>query len=231
MARNPRILRRRRAPVRGRVSPAKAPAQPRKPGLREARSASRREAILAAALEEFSANGFAAARLDDVARRAGVAKGTIYLYFKDKEALFQDIIRAMLSPVVGSLGASFTEEMTTREIADLILELFVREIYGTKRKDVIRLIVSEGARFPKLAEFYHREVISKVLAFARAFLRRAAARGELANTAIIDVPQLLGAPGIVAIVWNGLFGRYDPLDVRRMLRAQFDLLFVERKTP
>ena len=62
-------------------------------GARLQRSAARREAILAAALDEFSAQGFAAARLDDVARRAGVAKGTIYLHFRDKEALFQELIR------------------------------------------------------------------------------------------------------------------------------------------
>jgi AcrR family transcriptional regulator len=202
----------------------------RGPGLRAKRSADRREAIVAAALDEFSVRGFAATRLEDVAARAGVAKGTIYLYFRDKEALFQDIVRSMLSPIVGSLETSFAQDMTTREIADRIVELFVREIYGTRRRDVIRLILSEGARFPKLAEFYHREVLSKVFTFARAFLRRAAERGELADHAVIDVPQLLGAPGIVAIIWNSLFGRNDPLDVRRMLRVQFDLLFVERNS-
>src|ERR1700760_4386876 len=67
------------------------------------RSAERRKAILAAALEEFTAAGFAAARLDDIARRAGVAKGTIYLHFADKEALFQELVRTMLSPVVGGI--------------------------------------------------------------------------------------------------------------------------------
>src|SRR5882672_3654440 len=65
---------------------------------RKARSAARREAILAAALEEFSARGFEATRLDDVARRAGIAKGTIYLYFRDKDSLFQELIRSMLTP-------------------------------------------------------------------------------------------------------------------------------------
>src|SRR4051812_25135898 len=65
--------------------------------------AAKRDAILMAALDEFSTKGFAAARLDDVARRAGVAKGTIYLYFSDKEALFQELVRSMLNPVVGAV--------------------------------------------------------------------------------------------------------------------------------
>ncbi len=75
-------------------------------GAREERKVERREAILAAALEEFSARGFAATRLDDVARRAGVAKGTIYLYFRDKESLFQELVRSMLGPMVGAIEAA-----------------------------------------------------------------------------------------------------------------------------
>ena len=74
-----------------------------RPGARAQRAAERRAAILAAALDEFAARGFAATRLDDVARRAGVAKGTIYLHFADKETLFQELIRSELSPVVGAL--------------------------------------------------------------------------------------------------------------------------------
>src|SRR5262245_51380585 len=73
---------------------------------RQARRGERREAILAAALEEFSARGFAATRLDDVAQRAGVAKGTIYLYFRDKESLFQELVRELLSPIVGVIEAA-----------------------------------------------------------------------------------------------------------------------------
>src|SRR6266852_3520034 len=84
---------------------------------RAGRQTERREAILAAALEEFSARGFAATRLDDVARRAGIAKGTIYLYFRDKESLFQELVRAMLSPVVGALEAAPMAELPARVIA------------------------------------------------------------------------------------------------------------------
>ena len=67
-----------------------------RPGKRAGQRVERRDAILAAALDEFSARGFAATRLDDVAQRAGVAKGTIYLYFRDKESLFQELVRAMV---------------------------------------------------------------------------------------------------------------------------------------
>jgi len=199
----------------------------RKP--RAGRRAERRQAILAAALREFSARGFAAARLDDVADAAGIAKGTIYLYFRDKEALFQDLIRSEMSPVVATLETALAVDLPVRAVAERAVELFVREIYGTSRKDIIRLIISEGPRFPKLADFYYREVLSRVIAAVRALLARALERGELRSDAVIRFPQLLGAPGIVAIIWNGLFGRHDPLDVRALMHAHLDLLFGEGK--
>jgi AcrR family transcriptional regulator len=185
----------------------------------------RREAILSAALAEFSARGFAATRLDDVARRAGIAKGTIYLYFHDKESLFQELVRAMIGPIVGAIEAVPASDLPVRVLAQRLLDTFVREVYGTRRKDVIRLIIAEGPRFPKLAEFYYREVIARVLPAMRALLGKAVERGELPSDALARFPQLLVAPGLLAIIWNSLFERFAPLDVRELIRAHLDLLF------
>jgi AcrR family transcriptional regulator len=205
--------------------PADHPAQPAKArSAREVRSAARREAILAAALEEFSAAGFAAARLDDVAKRAGVAKGTIYLYFADKETLFQELARSMLSPLVGHVENLANVEIPFPVLADGLVDVMVREVLGTRRKDIIRLIISEGTRFPALAEFYHREVLSKLFAGLRKVLQRAVARGELRHKALVEFPQLLGAPLLVAVIWNSVFGHLQPLDARAMLKAHLDIL-------
>jgi AcrR family transcriptional regulator len=208
-------------------SPPRSKALPRRSGG----EASRRDAILAAALDEFSARGFATARLDDVARRAGVAKGTIYLYFRDKEALFQELVRSIISPLIARFETTVEIDLPARLIAERVVEMFVREVYGTRRKDVIRLVMTEGPRFPKLAEFYYREVISRVIAALRALLRRAAERGELAADALTRFPQLLVAPGLVAIIWSGLFDRFEPLDVEALMRTHLDLLFGERRAP
>ncbi len=199
------------------------------PSARAIRSAARREAILHAALDEFSARGFAATRLDDVAKRAGVAKGTIYLHFHDKEALFQEIVRSLMGPFVGTLEGVFAADIPLRTIVDQIVELFVREVFGTRRKDIIRLIMTEGLRFPKLAEFYYREVLSRILAGARARFARGVARGEISHAALARFPQLIAAPAMLAIIWSGLFDRFEPLDVRELLRAHMDILFGERK--
>jgi AcrR family transcriptional regulator len=188
----------------------------------------RRQAILAAALEEFAAHGFADARLDDVARRAEIAKGTIYLYFRDKESLFQELVRAMVTPLIGAIEAAAIGDLPIRAFAERIFDIFVNEIFGTRRKDVIRLIITEGPRFPQLAELYYREVIARVLPLVRQRLRLAVDRGELANDALERFPQLLVAPGLIAIIWSGLFERFAPLDVRELMRAHLELLFGER---
>jgi AcrR family transcriptional regulator len=210
-----------------RVRPAseRARQSARRKRPRGERRGERREAILAAALEEFAARGFAATRLDDVAARAGVAKGTIYLYFRDKESLFQELVRAMVSPLVGAIAAAPLAELPIRAVVEMIVDLFVKEIYGTRRRDVLRLIISEGPRFPKLAEFYYREVIARVLPVVRARFALAVERGELAHDALARFPQLLVAPALMAIVWRSLFERFQPLDVRELMRAHVDLLF------
>jgi AcrR family transcriptional regulator len=197
---------------------------------RKARSAARRQAILAAALDEFALRGFEVARLDDVAKRAGVAKGTIYLYFRDKESLFQELVRTMLTPLVGTIEALGAAEAPMNVLSEQIVDLFVREVYETRRKDVIRLMITEGRRFPKLAEFYYREVLSRIIAAVRSLLRRAAARGE-ASEALVDFPQIIAAPGLVAVIWSDLFERFEPLDVRKMMKTHVDLLFRPRSAP
>jgi AcrR family transcriptional regulator len=195
------------------------------PRGRAEKSAARREAIIAAALDEFSARGFAATRIDDVAKRADVAKGTIYLYFRDKEALFEELVRVMLVPLVSTMEAPPPPDIPTRVLLNAFVERFVQEIYGTKRRNVLRLVMTEGPRFPKLAEFYYRNVIERAMAAMRALIERAIQRGELKHDALLRFPQLVVAPGVVAIIWSGLFDRFAPLDVSELMRAQVDILF------
>jgi AcrR family transcriptional regulator len=197
---------------------------------RAQKTAARREAILAAALDEFSARGFAATRLEDVARRAAVAKGTIYLHFSDKEALFQELVRTMLGPLVASLEQLRTTDLPIRTVLERFADLFVIGIYGTRRRDVAHLVISEGARFPTLAEFYYHEVVERGMAAMRALLERAIARGEIPHTALARFPQLVAAPGLIAILWRGLFDRFAHLDAAGMMRAHIDILLGPRST-
>jgi AcrR family transcriptional regulator len=157
--------------------------------------------------------------------RPGVAKGTIYLYFADKEALFEELVRFQLYPVIGSFEAALKSDLPLRALVDQAIEIFSHQVFGTRRALIMRLIMSEGPRFPALAEFYYREVLSRILGAVRARLVRAFERGEIADETLIRFPQLLGAATVVAVVWQGLFDRFEPLDAPAMLRAYFDRLF------
>jgi AcrR family transcriptional regulator len=194
-------------------------------GRRQQASDQRRQAILRAGLEVFAARGFAAARLDDVADKAGVAKGTIYLSFRDKEDLFEQIVLGAVTPVLTMIGALAGEpDAPTDAILARLFDLFRVEVLGTWRREVLRLVISEGARFPRIAEFYHREVISKGLGIIRHLAQRAMARGELQSDSLARFPQLLFAPLLMALIWDGLFSAIEPLDVEGLLAAHRELL-------
>jgi AcrR family transcriptional regulator len=192
------------------------------------RAAERREAIVAAGLDEFIARGFAATRLDDVAKRAGVAKGTIYLHFDDKEALFQELVRTALVPLIGRLTAPPVAGGSARAMVQAFAETFVREVVATRRGDIVRLIMAEGARFPTLSEFYYREVVERGMAGMRRLIEYGIARGEIHNQALVQFPQIVVAPAMVAVIWQGLFGKHAPLDAMAMLKVHIDLIFGER---
>jgi AcrR family transcriptional regulator len=202
----------------------------RPPSNRASRAAERREAIVAAGLEEFVARGFAATRLDDVAKRAGVAKGTIYLHFTDKEALFQELIRSAVAPIIERLAAPPVAGRSAREMFESFAEMVAHDVVATRRGDILRLFITEGSRFPALAEFYYREVVARGMAGMRALIQYGITRGEIRNEALAQFPQLMVAPAIAAVIWHGLFARLSPLDTVAMLRVHIDLIFGERRT-
>lgn len=211
-------------------APADRAASPR-PSKRAVGATERRAAIIAAGLDEFTAKGFAATRLDDVAKRAGVAKGTIYLHFKDKEALFQELVRTALGPLIVRISNPQIGEGagSARAAIELLAETFARDVIGTKRADIVRMIISEGTRFPQLADFYYREVITHGIAGMRKLIEYGIARGEIRNPGLAEFPQLLVGPLVVAVIWQGLFGKQAPLDIAAMLRIHLDLIFSEGK--
>ena len=94
----------------------------------------------------------------------------------------------------------------------------------------MRLIVAEGPRFPAIADFYYREVVSRGLAAMRALIELGVARGEIREQDLTRFPQIVVAPALIAVIWQRLFGRHAPLDAAEMLRVHLDLIFGERRT-
>jgi len=214
----------------GEKAPA-APVPPKPASNRAERAAERRGAIIEAAMEEFIARGFAATRLDDVARRAGVAKGTIYLHFKDKESMFEELIRTAIVPMINRLwGTPPRPGASVRDMVEGFAKTFIEEVATTRRGDLVRLIVAEGPRFPAVADFYYREVVSRGLAGMRALIELGIARGEIQHKNLARFPQIMVAPALIAVIWQSLFSRHAPLDALEMFRVHLDLIFGERRT-
>jgi AcrR family transcriptional regulator len=195
------------------------------PRNRAAAAEERRQAILDAALAEFSEHGFAAARLDDVARRAGVAKGTLYLLAKDKQDLLQQSVLRALAPLLERLTLPQPEVSASREEFRALMDIFQTEVMQTHRKLVAQIILREGGRFPVIAEFWHREVVTKILAYVADATRRAERDGLLRSSAYARFPQLVMAPMLVALVWDSQFAKFAPLDISGLLDAHFEALF------
>ncbi|MGI9071061.1 MAG: TetR/AcrR family transcriptional regulator [Bryobacteraceae bacterium] len=189
------------------------------------KTAARREAIIDAALDEFTEKGFAAARMDEIARRAGVAKGTIYLNFSDKEALFEAIVRQEITPLVDAVSSASDSDEPFRGIVTQHLLPIIRDLANSRRGSVVRLLIAETGRFPKLAEVYYRMVVEPGLGAIGKLAHRAHMRGELRSDALAQFPQLFIAPGILAIVWTRLFERFRHLDIEHMASAYFDQFF------
>jgi AcrR family transcriptional regulator len=192
---------------------------------RQRRKAARPAELIEAGLAEFALNGFAGTRLEDVARRAGVSKGTIYRYFADKEALFLAAVQSRATPVREQIE-SFVDSFpgSTRELMGLVLALMYREMIDRDLKTLMRIIIGEGGRFPALAELYHREMIVKGRALLARILARGIARGEVRESAATALPIVVMGPAIMAAVWKMTFDALDPVPTESFMRAHLDLL-------
>src|SRR5262245_30791064 len=212
-------------PPAGRRGAGGTPARRAKAAVRATDPGVRRQAILDAALTVFAEHGYEAARLDEVARRAGVAKGTLYLYFKDKAALFESLIRSAIDPIYERLQeVTAVPDLPLAQVLDVLFSVFQTEILGTRRKLLLRLIIAEGPRFPAIAEFHYRNVVARILPLVSKVAKRAVERGELPNDALVRFPQLIAGPLLLAVLWDAMFARIDPLDVRSFLRAYREVL-------
>ncbi len=140
----------------------------------------RPQQILEAAFEVFGEHGLAGARLDDIAKRAGVAKGTIYLYFPNKEALFKEMIRQTVVAHLERSERDFIDD--DRGTATTRLRAYMREMWSLARSPayqvVMRLVIAELHRFPDLVAFYWEEVVSRKQTFLTHLFRRGVSTGE-----------------------------------------------------
>jgi AcrR family transcriptional regulator len=194
------------------------------PKRRERRD-TRPQEIVAAAFEEFAANGYAGTRLEDVAARARVSKGLPYLYFKTKEALFRAVIKSVITAHFDVMRQKMeTTALSSEEFLKGPFLAFLQELVCSKRAFIARLLIAEGHKHPELTKFYYDQVVSRGIETLTRLIDRGVERGEFRPTRLRDFPQLLVAPALTAILWRALFERHHHLDTDGLLATNVDLL-------
>mgnify|MGYP001594809984 CR=1 FL=1 len=196
------------------------------PTPRRRRKDARPSELIAAALELFVEKGFAATRLDDVASHAGVSKGTLYLYFDSKEALFKAVIEEGIVPLfVAAEQQMAVYEGSSTELLRHLLKSWWQQIGGTRLAGVSKLIISESRNFPEVAQYYHDHVIIRGRSLMRTVLERGMGRGEFRVMDIETAIDVIFLPLLMLAVWRSSLcfcGRET--EPEEYLQTHFDLL-------
>lgn len=175
--------------------------------------------IVAAAFAVFAEKGFAAARLDEIAARAGVSKGALYLYFETKEELFHAVVRDAVAPNVAALRA-FAEgfEGAFADLARLLVPRAAALIAASRAGRVVKMVVGESRNFPSLAQHWRDEVVEPTLGVLCGLIERAQARGELRpGDPRLHAFSLMG-PLLMGVVWRETLEPVGaaPVDLERL---------------
>jgi len=193
---------------------------------RRRRKAERPQEILEAAFLEFSRNGYATTTLDAIAERAGVTKGTIYVYFESKEHLFISMVRDFTKAAHEEVEGIY--EAHEGSTADLLRAqfgfIYQHLVEDKRRREVVRMLIAEAARFPELADRYHEEILRPCLDMLRQAIKRGVDRGEIRKSKIVDQPQVVIGPIALVDVWMMMFDDRQPLDLKAYFDAHLDLV-------
>jgi AcrR family transcriptional regulator len=183
--------------------------------------------IIDAALALFVEKGFAATRLDDVAVRAGLSKAAIYLYFEDKTALFQGVVRQAVVANLGTVEAMLKAHRgPVAELLPRILEFMAGRIEQTPMAAVAKLVISESRAFPEIGRFYLKEVIGRGLPLLEGLIARGIEQGEFRKVdPAMTVRSIIGAM-LLAVIWRTVFEPIgaDKLDIKALARHHADLM-------
>jgi AcrR family transcriptional regulator len=184
--------------------------------------------ILDAALKVFAQKGFAAARMDDIARQAGVTKGTIYLYFDNKEAVFKSLVREVVGTNLETVSANARNfEGSTRDLLRMFLTTMTQLLVDSDKVVLPKIIIAESSNFPWLAEFYRFEVIERGLQLMISLVERGIKCGEFRALPAEHVARLCVAPVLFCAVWRVTFSHLDPkpYDYKGLIDTHLDILF------
>ena len=191
------------------------------------RKAARPQEILEAALGVFAEKGFARARMEDIASRAGVTKGTIYLYFPSKEEVFRSLVRESIGSAIGEVLSDVERfEGSSADLLRMALGAIGQFVLTSDRVVLPKIVIAEAGTFPEMVRFYRREIIDKGLALLTRIHARGVARGEFRALRPEHVARLCIAPVLLAAFWRTTFAQFDdePYDYQGLIDTHIDVL-------
>jgi AcrR family transcriptional regulator len=191
------------------------------------RKEARPQEILEAALAVFAEKGFAASRMDDIAARAKVSKGTIYLYFESKEAVFRALVREMLVPRLNeAAGLMLTHEGGTGALLAAILRMLGSFVATSDRIVLPKMVIAEAGNFPDLARIYREEMVERGLSLFGSLIGKGIATGEFRKIPVEHAARLCVAPILMAAIWRTTFGALDtqPYDYSALIETHIETL-------
>lgn len=201
---------------------------PRSRGPSPQKTAQTRSAVARAALELFIERGYRGTRISDVAERAGVAKGTVYLHFADKQALFAGVISDVLDQRITALKTTQpADDESLRDFLSRVMTPLLATVEGSPWMGLIRLVMTEGRESPEVAAVYRQRVLDPVAQQIRQWAHDAAERGEIDSDALQQVPLLALSPALLATMWSGLYPA-EPMNIATTFEAFLDLAFGRR---
>jgi AcrR family transcriptional regulator len=193
---------------------------------RARRKAERPTEILDAAFEEFVKTGYSATRLEDVAKRAGVTKGTIYFYFETKERVFQEMMRHKsqeLLPDLERLAAKSVGSHAQR-LRALVTFFLGRIAEDRAGRETLRLLIAEGSRFPDMVDQYHDEFMQPVIDHFKRVITAGVTAGEFRAASATSFTEVAVSPAMLLSIWLMLFGSRRALDIKSFTEASMDLM-------
>ncbi len=196
----------------------------------EAKRARRKQArpaeIVSAALSLFAERGFGATKLEDVAKAAGIAKGTVYLYFPTKEDLFRAVVRQELLPTLERIEAAVaTHAGSSSDLLRMMASRFT-EVMESDLGGIPKLVVSEAGNFPEVAQFYADEVVARGFRLFDGVLRRGVERGEFTPVDTAHVVPIFIGPVLLMLLWRHSVGRHTSMrfDHRAVIETHLGIL-------
>lgn len=191
---------------------------------RQRRKEARPDEILDAALKEFGSKGFGGASIGSIAARAGIARATVYLYFKTKDEIFEAAMNDRMGSTIDAAQRIVASDLAFEDMLERLLQNYYQRIVGTDATVLLRVLISEGGRFPALVNLFETNLLTCAEQMLRQLVEKGVASGEVRESALDLDCKVIIAPAVFAAIWSLIFVGKTELDKEKYIRSHVSVL-------